>query len=477
MCFSGWINFFISKVTDRFYFPLRSYFVLFNRNEVLNSNELPKSFFNFAGFNVIIKTLIPYKIIDDIIFVFICIFLVVLFFIGYKIVQASNVNNEQIVKWSIIFSILIAFSIPSHSSDLYGYIARGAQQSLYNQNPYLQTVTEINSYSTHPLFLNFMWPSQPTTYGPVFIYITKAIVYLSNSKFFLSFINFKLLNLTIFFFLILIALRFSESKDTYLIAWNPLILVQGLWNCHNDLFSGILIFVGLYLLLKENYFWSVFSLTLATGVKYVALLTLPLILFYLVRSKPHRLIFINVVLGLCSGLILIFIFSLDYISPAQELSTKDISSSFSKLFENVGLVHKSFLSTIFSLVKYFCVWQNLDWNLNLVRLTLKYIFYSLFGFFYFWQLISPSTKIINNIVLVLFVFLVFTYGKFHSWYLLNLVLLLPLLSEGILKKLLIALSMSHTFAITFLDQAKILNFTCMTLIPLFIIFLKEKRRK
>jgi len=371
----------------------------------------------------------------------------------------------------------MAFSIPSHSSDLYGYVARGAQQSLYNHNPYLQTVTEINNYSAHPLFLNFMWPFQPTTYGPVFIYITKAIVYLSNSKFFLSFINFKLLNLTLFFFLILIALRFSKPKDTYLVAWNPLILVQGLWNCHNDLFSGVLIFVGLYLLLKENYFWSVFCLTLATGIKYVSLLAIPLIIFYLLKSKPHRLIFINVVLGFCSGLILIFIFSLDYLSPSQELSTRDINSNFSKLFENVGLVHKSFLSTIFSSIKYFCAWQRLDWDLGLISLVLKYIFYFLFGIFYFWQLIKSNTKIIYDIVLVLFVFLIFTYAKFHSWYLLNLVLLLPLLSESMLKRFLIALSISHTFAITFLDQAKILNFTCMTLIPLLVVFFREKKEQ
>ena len=48
----------------------------------------------------------------------------------------------------------MALSIPGNSSDLYGYISRGAQQTLFHQNPYFETVNLIPDYNKNPLFIN-----------------------------------------------------------------------------------------------------------------------------------------------------------------------------------------------------------------------------------------------------------------------------------------------------------------------------------
>lgn len=433
--------------------------------------------FNLAGFKATISASVPYKLIDDLFFVFISTSLIVLFLIGYKIVESKKTNQTQIIKWAIIFSLLMTFSIPSHSSDLYGYIARGAQQTLHHQNPYLETVSKIDDYSKNQLFFNFMWPRQPTTYGPVFIYITKAVVFLSNNNFLYSFINFKLFNLTLFFLLVLFTLRLNKTKELFLIAWNPLILTQGLWNCHNDLLSGVLIFLGLYLLLKENYFFSIFCLTFAAGVKFVSILIIPIVFFYFLKTKPERTIFLHFVLGLCAGMILIGIFSIDYLVPNKPADLKNIGL----IVNSFNFVHKSLIAAIFTLIKYFCKWQNINCNLNSIQLFLKYSFYSLFALFYFLTLIRKKSNLTFDISLVLFIFFAFVIAKFHSWYLLNLIVLIPLLENKgketlPLQKLLIALSMSHVYALTFLDQAKILNFVSMTLLPIVFVLMKEKKK-
>ena len=134
--------------------------ISFDKSDLNNLPETITKIYNFLGFKVIINSSIPYKLIDDIFFTTISTILIILFFIGYKIVQSNKINQLEVIKWSIIFSILMAVAIPSHSSDLYGYIARGAQQSLYHQNPYLMPVSKIKEYNTNPLFINFFWPYQ-----------------------------------------------------------------------------------------------------------------------------------------------------------------------------------------------------------------------------------------------------------------------------------------------------------------------------
>ncbi|OGI07244.1 MAG: hypothetical protein A3F80_05580 [Candidatus Melainabacteria bacterium RIFCSPLOWO2_12_FULL_35_11] len=473
----GHFNFLAAWFFNRHYFPLKSYLITFNDSKITNIENISKSIYNLAGYKALINTNIPYKLIDDLFFVFISSSLIILFFLGYKIVQSNTISHGAIIKWAVLFSVLMTVSIPSHSSDLFGYIARGAQQSIYHQNPYLETVDNIKDYRFNRMLCNFSWPHQPTTYGPVFIFITKAIVYLSNNNFLISFINFKLLNLTLYFLLILFVSKLNQTKDLFLIAWNPLILIQGLWNCHNDLVSGVFIFLGIYMLLKSKnnnkYFWSIFSLVFAFGIKYVSALIISVIMFYFLQKRTDAKVFVNLLLGFCSGLLLVLIFSMDYLISFRDLS---ISSS-NELISNLDLVHQSLIAAVFTVIKYICNLSNLQFNPDKLQFILKSSFYITFLVFYFWILFKKKTNLIFEITLVLFIFIAFTLAKFHSWYLLNLIVLIPFLQPCFLKNILIALSLSHVYALTFLDQAKILNFVSMTMLPVLFMFFKEKRKE
>ncbi len=470
----GWANCFIAYLFDKKYYPLRSYLVIFQNQNITNLDKVTKNIFYFSGHKAHIVTSIPYKLIDDLFFIVIATILVSMFYMGYTIIEKEKISQVQVLKWSVIFAFLIAFAIPSHSSDLYGYIARGAQQSLYNQNPYTETVNKIVEYNSHPLFASFIWFQTPTTYGPVFIYLTKAIVYLSNNNFIWSFINFKFMNLTVFLFLLLLLAKIGDTKIIYLIAWNPFILIQGLWNCHNDLLSGVTIFIGLYLIQKNKpfkYFWAMFYLIIGAGIKFVSLLIIPFVLLNCIYESNKSKALINSFLGLLSGLILVFIFSLDYIQPLSNFLNQD----YSKITDNISLVHKSLIAALFTGVKYYCNFQNINCNLPFIQNLLKYVVYSLFMLFYFYLLLKKNQDLYYKITLILLVFFGFTIAKFHSWYLLNLIVLIPFLNDHRIKKILIVLSMTHTYAITFLDQAKILNFTLMTLVPILFILIKERK--
>ncbi len=400
-----------------------------------------------------------------------------MFFVGYKIIQSNKISQGEIIKWAVLFSILMALAIPSQSSDLYGYIARGGQQTLFHHNPYIDTVDSIKGYKSNTLFCNFLWANQPTTYGPVFISLTKVIVMLSNNNFFTSFFNFKLFNLTVYLFLILLLLRLNRPRDLYLISWNPLILVHGLWNCHNDLISGALIFLGIYMILesknKNKYFWGIFSLMVAAGIKYISAFLIPIIVFYVLGKKAKRKVFIDLLLGLCCGALFVLILSVDYLIPFrfQEFVTVD------KLTSNINLVHQSLIAAIVTGIKYCCKCSKISCDLDYVSFLLKTLFYSGFLAFYITTLFKKKKDLAYECALILFVFLAFIMAKFHSWYLLNLIVLIPFLKNKIFKHILSALSLTHIYALTFLNQAKIINFLFMTFFPVVFVWLKEKKTK
>ncbi len=451
--------------------------MVFDDSQISNLTNITKNIYNWAGYKAQISTHIPYKIIDDLFFFLASTLLLLFFLSGYKLVKSGKISQTNVVKWAVVFSLLMTVAIPSHSSDLYGYIARGAQQSLYSQNPYLETVNDIKSFKSNPLFFNFMWPSQPTTYGPVFVYFTKAIVFLSNNDFLLSLINFKLLNLTVFFLIVLSMLKTCNIEEIYLISWNPFILIQGLWNCHNDLLTGALIFIGLLLLNKwkisQNTFWGIFFLTITIGIKYVSILILPIIFFYFLKQKSKPIIFLNYILGFSCGMLLIMTFSVDYLISYRESAI----SNFWKIISNVDLVHKSLIATLFTLLKYFCRYVHLNCDFYFIENILKYIVYLIFCLYYLSVLAKRKINLIPDIAWVIFFFFAFTIAKFHSWYLLNAILFIPLLKNSLIKKLLITLSLTHVYALTFLDQAKILNFVSMTLIPTICVFLITRSKR
>src|SRR3989338_6097241 len=78
----GWVNLLLARVSQKVYFPIRSYLVAFNESDIANLNKISRSIYNFAGYKAIIHTTIPYKIIDDVFFVLISSALITLFLLG-----------------------------------------------------------------------------------------------------------------------------------------------------------------------------------------------------------------------------------------------------------------------------------------------------------------------------------------------------------------------------------------------------------
>ena len=447
LCFS-----FASRNPDLIYLPLKSYFLPFY-TEANRISEIPW-LLTWKNFSVDIA----HKLTDEVItWVYVIAF--TLFFILAIFNQKDLERNSyrEITVLSLIFGALAAFSLPADSSDFFQYIARGAQQAFYDQNPFVQVVSDISGWRRDPYLANSLWANNPSPYGPLFMIISKILAGIGSINIWWCFATFK----AFFFGIFVTTLAFTyhllhsfrmqdfierlplSPKQLYvLVALNPFLITEIIWNAHNDLIMGLLVLTAAYLL-PQKILRQCCSLYHSSNFNKVCKHYFSTFTFlYAIKNKYFPIVG-TLISGFFSFTFMQFfdIFNLD----------------FSQLGSNASLSHKSLFDSLNSIFKY-------AFAINLPDYT-KYVALGLFALvfiaFFINRISKEQINPFQDFFIVLFLLLCVFSPKFHSWYL---VMLLPL---GIFSfpELIMILSFSHLLSLTFIDQANILNFVSMTLIP------------
>ncbi len=387
-----------------------------------------------------------------------------------------NLDFRQITLISFSFGAIFLFMIPNDSSDMYGYLARGAQQISYGLNPYHHTVSEIANWWDQPLLanINSIWSYNPAPYGPLYMLIYAGIAFLSMGNFYIAMFLFKLFNLGIFACLLLLMVRilndkeidkeyfekkfndarqiFSYKKIIYsLIALNPFIMVEVLLNGHNDILMGFLILLSLYLCFKNQVNLALITLTCSILSKYLSVAILPLMLIYFVSRGAKNFPWIGSLIS--SGLIYL---AWIYYDP--------FSIHFNKMSNNVLLCHKSLQKTFNSFYK-LVIGESMPATANLIFLGI-FICCLVFLCYKFTKTENQRLSIFHFSFLAMFLLIFVFSAKFYSWYL---IMILPF-GALIHPRFMLMLSLSHMLSLTFLDQANIANFVVMTALPSVIYF-------
>ncbi len=394
-----------------------------------------------------------------------------------------EIDYSQITFLSLMLSFLAVFFFPGDSSDLFGYIARGAQQAIYDQNPFAELVSTIPNWQQDPFFANFLWSTNPSPYGPFFMLICKAIVNLSFGNFWLALGLFKLLNWFIFFLLVSLTYtilndqNFSKylfpsknhehigkmKKVIYsLIALNPFLIIESVWNAHNDIFMAFFILFALYMLFKKSFNFAIIGITCATLIKYFSLVLVPIMLIYYVKfimdkvSKEGKSISVYWENFPLWGILLSAGLSY-YVFSFYDLTNMKLE----RISENMILSHKSLFDLFNSLYKYIAH-QDLPLIMKEVFLGgfLAYLIYMVYKYFKS----DKELDLFEYSFWILFALIFIASPKFHSWYLCT---ILPLMA--ICKpRLALVLSCTHLLSLTLIDQANILNFALMTAVPVML---------
>lgn len=180
------------------------------------------------------------------------------------------VKNDQKVNLkyiSVMVGVILLFSYPFLSHDLFNYMFDAKIFTYYQQNPYLHRALDY----PHDTWLRFMhWTHRTYAYGPVYLPLSFIPSYLSFAKFALGFFFFKLMNV-LFYWLAIFVLNKINRRSAVFFATNPYILVEGLISAHNDLIYLSMSLVGIYFLFKNSEVKGRIMLLLSAGIKYISL--------------------------------------------------------------------------------------------------------------------------------------------------------------------------------------------------------------
>lgn len=253
---------------------------------------------------------------------------ILLLFYFYFYFQKKNIN---LLKMAFLVGIITLFSYPFLSHDFFNYLFDAKILTFYGKNPYYFSALDFPTDS----WTRFMhWTHRTYPYGPTFLPITVIPSFFSFGKFFLAFFLFKL---TWFFFYFLMV-HFSykiDKKWSLILAFHPLIIIEGLVNNHNDLIALSFSVLAIYFLIKKrDKLLSAFFFVISGGIKYFSL---PLIL--LVFNKK----LINILSLFLVFILIIYLTFFSEIQPWYFLIFFAFYPFFPKLIKKLNLFFAGFL--------------------------------------------------------------------------------------------------------------------------------------
>lgn len=215
--------------------------------------------------------------------------IILLFVFHYIFVAKYKKSIFNPFKIAFVIGIILVFSFPFLSHDFFSYIFYTRILTLYHRNPYTYLAGD---FYLDPWLRFTQWTGNNYPYGPIFLLITTIPSLLGFAKFAPTFFLFKI-TMIAFYLLAVKLLEKLNKKWAIMFATNPLIIIEGLVNGHNDLIGISLVIIGLYYLLKKKKVISTLFIVLSIGIKY---LTFPFLLI-LAKFKNNKPLVLLSVLG------------------------------------------------------------------------------------------------------------------------------------------------------------------------------------
>jgi hypothetical protein len=404
-----------------------------------------------------------------------------LFYQGFKALSAlppqDPQNGHRIFQAVLVFSLicggLLLAVVTFHSSDLYGYLNRGFQQSIYHTNPYLTPVAEISGWKQNPL-LHPHWVYNPCPYGFFFAHLANWLTHLAGPRFFTAFLLFKTLNLLLLagttWLIYIISRQLGLRRpglSAYLFGANPLVLLHTMGNGHNDILLVFLLLASVAALFSSRWRWACLPLlTLSILTKYASLLALPFFMIYLLKNREYKALLIGTVLSVALGASL----AAPYIDPNR-------AWPLSAMLDNAGKPQHSIIDLIAQSVYYPTKWirGHADAWTEVTLSIIKPLFWAGFVTFYGWQCLQSLRQsltpevLIYRTGLVLTVMVAFISAKFHPWYpvmFLPLLLLLPEASR--LRQFGLTFSLFQLAGFTVFQNLPVISPLALTVLPIWL---------
>ncbi|HZR40902.1 MAG TPA: hypothetical protein VFB12_12330 [Ktedonobacteraceae bacterium] len=239
----------------------------------------------------------------------------------------SRVTRRYIILSTLLLGLIYVLAPVVTSQDIFSYIIYARMEVIYHLN----ALTTIPQQIQHdPVYQHLYWKDQPSAYGPIWIFITYPLQWLTNlfssgmTNIALMVLALRLLSLAAHIWSVLLVWSIAghlqrmngntsprmRLQATLAFAWNPLLLFEACINAHNDSIVLLFVLIAILLLVRKTvltpftYLSATIMLALATSLKINIVLLLPGLLF-LLWTRRRRLPAIAAVLAIYAGIIVI----------------------------------------------------------------------------------------------------------------------------------------------------------------------------
>jgi len=195
-----------------------------------------------------------------------------------------------ILGFGLLFGFTLVWLYPISANDLFRYVVRGRIWAIYGESPML---VPPNAFPEDP-YIAFAgeYGDLVSGYGPLWQIVVQIPLRLGAQEMVSGAIGLKFVALFCYLICaILIGWGATGSRGSLLaalafFAWNPLILMQGLGNGHNDMVFITLLVLGIIAWQRRLWWITTVALTMATLAKAPAAMMFPLFIVVLLRNEP-----------------------------------------------------------------------------------------------------------------------------------------------------------------------------------------------
>lgn len=214
------------------------------------------------------------------------------FVLNLFLFHKSKISLKYLKFATIINTMILIFSYPFLSSDIFNYLFDAKIITHYHVSPYNHRPLDFPSDD----WLRFMrWIHRYSPYGPVWLGLSLIPSILGFGKFLVTFFTFKIFIAA--FHLINSEIIFKTLKKINpqhavfgmaFYAVNPLFLIEGVANAHNDIvFTSFLILPIYFSFAKKKEIWSYTVILIGILIKYISILNLPWFVLKTRFKKPE----------------------------------------------------------------------------------------------------------------------------------------------------------------------------------------------
>ncbi len=232
-----------------------------------------------------------------------------------RLLVKENANIRFILMGGILFATILIFSYPQTAIDLFVYTIRSRGWARYGLDPFSTTLNAIPT-SDPWLGLAGEWADAASPYGPIWEWVSLGAYHLSGGGYLAHLFALKILGVLAYIgsawllYRILFSLRPQWAvAGTAFFAWNPLVLLEGIQNAHNDFTMVFFFLLSIWGFVKlvtvspnngntsevygrpPRYAALVFVIAFAATilVKFIPLLVLPFFLLGIAARQRNRL--------------------------------------------------------------------------------------------------------------------------------------------------------------------------------------------